>query len=182
MWLRSPSASIVPTVILHDLTVDEHEFAARTGWAIKPAGRVQGRGVRAAAAARRRRGDGRLDVVRRGRAARHAARRGRGARHVGARARDRGHRPGADVRRSRRSSRSPTSTATRSSCRACAARRCCSSRGRRGEAAASTCPCGRHCAPSCHPLGLEIVTVALDVDGERGTPVRSRRPHPNTRR
>ena len=26
------------TVILHDLTVDEHEFAARTGWSIKPQG------------------------------------------------------------------------------------------------------------------------------------------------
>ena len=26
------------TVILHDLTVDEHEFEARTGWSIKPQG------------------------------------------------------------------------------------------------------------------------------------------------
>ncbi len=32
------SASIVRTVILHDQTVDEHEFEARTGWAIKPQG------------------------------------------------------------------------------------------------------------------------------------------------
>jgi hypothetical protein len=32
------SASNVRTVILHDLTVDEHEFEARTGWAIKPQG------------------------------------------------------------------------------------------------------------------------------------------------
>jgi hypothetical protein len=28
----------VRTVILHDLTVDEHEFATRTGWSIKPQG------------------------------------------------------------------------------------------------------------------------------------------------
>jgi hypothetical protein len=32
------SASNVRAVILHDLTVDEHEFEARTGWAIKPQG------------------------------------------------------------------------------------------------------------------------------------------------
>lgn len=32
------SASNVRTVILHDLAVDEHEFEARTGWAITPQG------------------------------------------------------------------------------------------------------------------------------------------------
>ena len=77
-----------------------------------------------------------------------------GARPLGARPRDRGHRPRARPPRSRPTSSCPTPTATRSdSRRACAARRCCSSRGRRGEAAASTCPCGRHCAPSCIRTG-----------------------------
>ncbi len=35
---RPRSPSNVRTVILHDLSVDEHEFANRTGWAIKPEG------------------------------------------------------------------------------------------------------------------------------------------------
>ena len=49
------------------------------------------------------------------------------------------------------SSSSPTLDGEPSGSRACAGRRCCSSRGRRGEAAASTCPCGRPCGPSCTP-------------------------------
>lgn len=28
----------MPTVILHDLAVDEHEFEIRTGWSVKPQG------------------------------------------------------------------------------------------------------------------------------------------------
>jgi hypothetical protein len=36
--MNPSSASNVRSVILHDLKVDEHEFEARTGWAIKPEG------------------------------------------------------------------------------------------------------------------------------------------------
>ena len=72
------------------------------------------------------------------------------ARSVVRRTRDRGDRSRARRPRWRRiSSCRDADGKHRSSCRACAARRCCWSRGPRGEAAASTCPCGRHCEPSC---------------------------------
>ena len=81
------------------------------------------------------------------RPARHGARARRGARPVGARPRVRG--AGAAVGRAARAHASRSATATRSRCPRCAARRSCSWRGPRGEDAASTCPCGRSCEPSC---------------------------------
>jgi hypothetical protein len=56
-----PSASNVPDVILHDLTVDEHEFENRTGWAIKPQGACKAEAC-VPLPAETRRPDGRLDA------------------------------------------------------------------------------------------------------------------------
>ena len=98
-------------------------FRKPHGLGDQTAGRVQGRGVCSAA----RRGPPRRRPARRERARRtprHAARRRRGARPLGARAGDRGDRQGRSRPRSRPSSSCPTPTATRSSCRACGARRC----------------------------------------------------------
>jgi hypothetical protein len=48
-------------VILHDQSVDEHEFEARTGWAIKPQGACKAEAC-VPLPAEARRGDGRLDA------------------------------------------------------------------------------------------------------------------------
>jgi hypothetical protein len=52
---------IVRTVILHDLTVDEHEFEVRTGWSIKTEGACKAETC-VPLPADVRAGDGRLDV------------------------------------------------------------------------------------------------------------------------
>ena len=49
-------------MILHDLIIDEHEFASRTGWAIKPEGACKGE-VCVPLPANARTADGRLDVA-----------------------------------------------------------------------------------------------------------------------
>ena len=59
--------------------------------------------------------------------------------------------------------------------RRCAAARCCSSRGRPGEAAGTTCPCGRRCAPSCIPTGSRS-------SPSPSTPTRGGRPAVSSRR
>ena len=64
----------------------------------------------------------------------------------------------------------PDADGNPSSCRACAARRSCWSRGRRGAAAASTCPLWQQLRDRWKPLGVEVVTVALDVEASDARP------------
>ena len=79
------------------------------------------------------------------------------------------------------SSSSPILTAIRSTSRACVGARWCSSRGRRGEDAASTCPGGRSLHEEVTPAGVDIVTVALDTDVEAARPFHDAAPatHPS---
>ena len=173
------SGTVARAMILDSLDVSPDELERRTGWAIRPEGACKGGCASPLAEGAEKPAEASRSATAR-RAARDAARPRRDARALGARARV--GRPRADDAPRRPTSCCPTGTATRSRSRRCAGRRCCSSRGPRGEAAASTCPCGRRCAPSCIPQGLEIVTVALDMRRRGRRPVHRRGASPSIRR
>ena len=94
-----------------------------------------------------------------------------------------GHRPGAHHGGRARARRCPTPTATRSSSSSLHGQKVLLRRvGVVVRLPLRPARVAGHCAPSWHPRGLEIVTVALDVDAERGPPVHRSRAHPSTRR
>ena len=148
-------------------------FEAGTGWAHQARRCVQGRPAGCACRCLRRRApsDGRVDVTvvaeRLGMPIVTDTERGRFVRSV-----PRPRSPaGRSPPRSHPSSSFPTRTATTSGFRACAGRRCFSSRGLPGEAAASTCPGGRPCARELHPTRpRDRHRSRLDVDPDAARP------------
>ena len=134
-------------VLTTSLDAEASAFEQATGWAVKPEGACRGDVcVPLPPEARLERGPDSGSTSSRERL---------GAPVVhDERARALGDRPGDGGRsRARRAPRRPSSscpisTATSSGCRRCAARRCCSSPGRRGEDADRACPGGRRCGPS----------------------------------
>ncbi len=54
--------------------------------------------------------------------------------------------------------------------------------GDRGAAAASTCPCGNELRNRLHDTGVEVVTVALDVDADDARPFIEKAAAPSIRR
>ena len=164
-------------LLLERLEVEPEELQRRTGWEIRPEGACKGDLCVPLpdAAATPRRADARGPSRDGARARRPSTASGRSGRSPAPAA-------GRCSRQSCPTSRCPTATARTSRCARCAARRSSCSPGRRGEGAASTCPCGRKSVAS-------YIRRASRSSRSRSTPVVPRPrdrsstwPSPSTRR